>query len=174
MIAYGGWTRLPEDQARWDGCTGGHPGGWYRDEHGDPHCPRCGRLLDLDVCGCGTAGHEHLSRSFCPVRMRDDQRAVARPAEIAERDGVVVARIAELLDGREVTDRTAFFAETIGFGPGRTAALFDGQLGLSAALVGAIADALGVRATWLIDGTGEPTTQRRLHVIACPMPSRDR
>ncbi len=72
-IPYGGWT-ITEGQ-EWDPCAGGHPGFSYTDEiTGLPLCTRCGRLLDYSPCGCGTSGHEYVGRSYCPLRIRKDQR----------------------------------------------------------------------------------------------------
>lgn len=67
---FGGWTPTYEG----DPCGGGHVGN-YQDENGDERCHRCGRLVDLRRCLCGEESHRSgLSRSYCPNRMRFDQR----------------------------------------------------------------------------------------------------
>lgn len=68
---FGGWTKTYEG----DLCQGGHPGGHYEEE-GWHRCHRCGRKLDLMRCSCGNEGHTEVSRSFCPVRVRMDQRDI--------------------------------------------------------------------------------------------------
>ena len=99
MIA-GGWTPT------WDGdlCKGGHPPQSIRTDGADGTiCDRCGRQVDLTPCGCGAKGHEALSRSFCPNRVREDQTAVWR----AEHTGLPVGLWEAARDAVEVVQRSA-------------------------------------------------------------------
>lgn len=82
-IENGGWTPTYE----WDMCKGGHPPqSVHENPDGRHECGRCGRQIDRTLCGCGTQGHEWLSRSFCPVMVHKDQMTVARAVRAAERD----------------------------------------------------------------------------------------
>ena len=75
MIENGGWT----PSGPWDHCAGGHPPQSVHEEPDGTHeCGRCGRKVDKTPCGCGEPGHEALSRSFCPNRMREDKLAIRR------------------------------------------------------------------------------------------------
>lgn len=68
---FGGWTPAYLG----DPCRGGHPPQSIHGEGAAAECGRCGRRLDLRRCLCGEEDHRSgLSRSFCPNRMRFDQR----------------------------------------------------------------------------------------------------
>lgn len=147
-IPFGGWTDDPAEIY----CSGGHPGGRYLDECDRPRCPRCARLLDLSLCGCGTSGHEHLSRSFCPVRIADDQRAVHREPAITARDNRVITRAVDrLTKTTPAAEHPRAIGDALELSDTRARALLDGELALTAPRVAALAELLHVSVTELLD-----------------------
>lgn len=68
---FGGWT----PSYNGDPCMGGHTPQSTHKYGTKAYCGRCERQLDLRRCLCGEETHRGgLARSFCPNRMRFDQR----------------------------------------------------------------------------------------------------